>query len=162
MRIRRLAENEWAAWRALRLGALADSPSAFGSSLAREMAYSDADWAERTRGLARGADRVMFVAEAEGALVACGGAFLNGDAAGVVAMWTAPSHRGAGIGGGLLDAIEGWARGAGATRLVLHVVDGNPAESLYVRAGFVRTGAVAPLERDPALRLVEMARAVDG
>lgn len=162
MVIRRLRETEWNAWRDVRLRSLADSPAAFGSSLDRESAYPDTEWVERTRLLARGEDRVMFVADGGGAPVACGGAFLEGDAAAVIAMWTAPAHRGTGLGARILDAVEGWAREVGAARLVLYVVKGNRAESLYERAGFRRTGVEEPLDRDPALMLVQMARAIGG
>jgi hypothetical protein len=46
-KIRTFAENEWAIYKDLRLTALTESPDAFGSTLARELERSDADWASR-------------------------------------------------------------------------------------------------------------------
>jgi len=47
MEIRRIRADEGLRLKALRLRALADSPMAFGSTLAREQAYPDALWHER-------------------------------------------------------------------------------------------------------------------
>lgn len=45
--VRPFSAEEWQAYRALRLGALADSPNAFGSLLEYEQPRSDEDWAIR-------------------------------------------------------------------------------------------------------------------
>src|SRR6516164_7319251 len=50
--VRAFRPDEWRVYRELRLRALADSPDAFGSTLAAEQGGSDEDWAAR---LARGA-----------------------------------------------------------------------------------------------------------
>src|SRR5262249_25805235 len=42
--VRRLTRNEWREYRALRLRALADSPTAFATTLAEARAREDADW----------------------------------------------------------------------------------------------------------------------
>jgi hypothetical protein len=47
--IRRFDRDEWPTYRAVRLRALGDSPDAFGSTLAREEALTDAEWAEASR-----------------------------------------------------------------------------------------------------------------
>ena len=47
------------------------------------------------------------------------------------------AHRGRGIGRQLLDALAQVARDHGFTSLSLAVDDGNPAERLYERAGYV-------------------------
>jgi GNAT superfamily N-acetyltransferase len=160
MVIRRIGDDEWEAWRALRLAALADAPWAFSSTVAGESALTDEEWRERTRLLAGGDARAMFVADEAGALVACGGAFPDGaGSVAVTSMWTAPSHRGRGLARRLLTAIEEWARARGARRLVL---DGNAAESVYARAGFGRTGNAEPMRRDAGLLMVEMERLLEG
>ncbi|HWK42366.1 MAG TPA: GNAT family N-acetyltransferase [Croceibacterium sp.] len=51
-----------------------------------------------------------------------------------------PELRGRGIGGMLLDRTIAAAHARGATRLFLEMRDGNPAESLYRRHGFVPVG----------------------
>jgi hypothetical protein len=65
-RIRTFVPHEWSTYRDLRLRALADSPDAFGSTLAEEQDRSDAEWSRR---LASGADsrsNLPLVAEVRG------------------------------------------------------------------------------------------------
>lgn len=52
----------------------------------------------------------------------------------------APEFRGAGVGSRLLARFAEAARARGATRLLLEMRRGNPAESLYLRHGFVAVG----------------------
>src|SRR5215468_326858 len=61
--IRQIRADESGPLRALRLHALADAPMAFGSTLAREEAFTDEIWRERARHSAVGEDRVTYVAE---------------------------------------------------------------------------------------------------
>ena len=62
-RVRQIRADEGPRLRALRLRALADSPWAFGSTLAREEAFTDNVWQERAALSAAGEDRVTFIAE---------------------------------------------------------------------------------------------------
>ena len=52
----------------------------------------------------------------------------------------APSHRRRGLGRKMLDALAQSARNRGATRLLLEMRRGNPAESLYRAFGFQAIG----------------------
>lgn len=51
-----------------------------------------------------------------------------------------PEYRGKGVGSRLLHRFAEAARERGATRLLLEMRRGNPAESLYLRHGFVAVG----------------------
>ncbi len=130
-----IGPDDWRDWRSIRLRALAESPSAFGSTLAREQEFAEADWRERTSSSALVYD--------EGVPVAMGAGFE--DEPGqmmVVAMWTEPDCRGQGLGGRVLDAIVSLAR---SRHLVPHLflMPGNGvAGRLYERHGFVRSGHV--------------------
>lgn len=151
---RTFAQHEWAVYKDLRLRALADSPDAFGSTLAQEQNRSDAEWASR---LAAGADSWDFplVAEVDGKPIglAWGRIELSSPAvANLYQMWVAPSHRHLGAGRMLLEAVIAWARAKNASYLELGVTDGNdPARRLYSRAGFEPVGQPQPLRPGSAL-----------
>ena len=154
--VRRFAPDEWELYRSLRLAALAESPDAFGSTLAHERVRADADWASRlSRGSTSSRD-LPLVAEVNGepsglAWVRLGDD--HGNVAHLYQMWVAPAKRSQGVGRALLDAAIAWARGIGAQALVLDVTTGNTvAAQLYHAAGFVATGSEKPLRPGSALR----------
>lgn len=137
--IRRGVPEDWAASKALRLRALADSPAAFSSTLDRELEFDDDVW--RTR-LERAA--TFFAVDPADDFVGTVTGIADPHEPGgrdVVAMWVAPEWRGRGVGGALLDAVVEWARAEGAASIALWVADGNDAaRRLYERGGFVDTG----------------------
>ncbi|MGO8686537.1 MAG: GNAT family N-acetyltransferase [Candidatus Dormibacteria bacterium] len=152
----RLRVADWAAYRELRLAALADAPSAFGSTFERERALGRAEWQARIR---RGG---TFAARAAPDLVGTA-AGIPGEAAGhaeLVGMWVHPEWRGHGVGDLLVRAVIDWATAGRYRALDLWVSVGNdPAEVLYDRHGFVRTGATQPIrEEDPTRLELEMVR----
>ena len=140
--VRVLGVEDWATWRAIRLRALQDSPAAFGSTYARELAFSEQLWTERLGD----PHSVSVLVSEDGRPVGMGGGFP--DLPGflhVVAMWVEPSARGRGMGHHVLDGIRGWADPRGL-RLHLDVYSGNPAaRRCYERYGFVGTGETRPL-----------------
>jgi len=156
--VRRLTQDDWRLLRSTRIAALAQAPEAFGSTLERELAFSDAIWQTRCH------DGAQFVAESAGVVRGMASAFHEDGAPAteqhLVGMWVAPEHRGRGIAALLVRAVADWAADqAGATRLTLCVADGNDAGSrLYKRLGFMPTGTVEPLPSDPARTQVRMSR----
>ncbi|MEV3961292.1 GNAT family N-acetyltransferase [Nocardia sp. NPDC050193] len=67
----------------------------------------------------------------------------------LVSVWTAPRARRTGVSDGLVRAVIEWATQAGHRSLRLWVLDGNrPAEQLYLRHGFLPTGASKPCAAD--------------
>ncbi|QTE28142.1 GNAT family N-acetyltransferase [Pengzhenrongella sicca] len=137
---------QWREVRAVRLAALADSPSAFGSSLQRERQYDEARWREWATSAA------VFVASSRGepAGLAAGVPGDTADARMLVAVWVHPAWRGGGAASRLVRGVEAWARDDGAARMQLWLTDDNTrARRLYAAHGYVDTDRVAPLPRDP-------------
>ena len=141
--IRTFAHHEWAIYKDLRLRALADSPDAFGSTLAKEQSRSDAEWANR---LATGVNSwdLPLMAEVDGEPIGLAWGRIEKptpDVANLYQMWVAPSHRCLGAGRMLLEAVIAWARAKNASYLELGVTCGDsPARRLYTRAGFEPVG----------------------
>jgi GNAT superfamily N-acetyltransferase len=139
--VRELGGDDWPTWREIRLRALADSPGAFGSTYAREVAFTEQDWRRRLSG-----DGVGVLVEDDGVPVGMGGGFP--DLPGflhVVAMWVDPAHRGRGVGHAVLRGVDAWARPRGL-RLHLDVNTTNAAaRRSYEQFGFVLTGETRPL-----------------
>ena len=132
-----------AAWRLLRLESLEESPRAFGSTLAREQAFSDADWQARISDLS-------YIAYDGDEPVGLGGGYRpEPSRIEVVSMWVHPSHRGRGLSRSLLDVIVGIGRAENAT-VELYVDRANAAaRGAYLSYGFVPTGDTMPLSADP-------------
>lgn len=155
--IRTLRADEWAAYRDLRLRALADSPDAYGSTLAAEQDRPAEAWAERLALAATSGRDYPLVADAGVALVGLAWAKRSADDPRVVdifQMWVAPQSRGHGIAAALVREAVRWSREAGARAVRLGVETGNAAAlRLYAREGFVNTGEPVPLR--PGSHLME-------
>ncbi len=140
-----LTEQDWHRAKEIRLRALADTPDAFGSTLAVEEAFPEAEWRRR---LAPD-DRVTFVAEKNGqdvGLVVCAPFEGQPDTAGLFSMWTAPDVRRQGVGGALIRAVTEWAEARGYKQIALDVADTNTAAvAAYARMGFAPTGEAGTL-----------------
>jgi RimJ/RimL family protein N-acetyltransferase len=164
--IRRIRADEALELRALRLRALSEAPTAFGSTLAREQAFPELAWHERAAGAASGVARATFVAEDAGRWV--------GMATGVarhpddlqhspilIGMFVDATQRGRGVGAALVERVTEWARTLGAEKLYLWVTSTNRAAiALYERCGFRRTAETRPLEHTPSLVEALMVRSL--
>jgi ribosomal protein S18 acetylase RimI-like enzyme len=150
-------------FKAIRLRALEDAPYAFGSTLAREMAFSDEDWQAR---LARwnGVAGVGYLAVDAADPCGVAGAIVDPAKparAQLVSVWTAPTHRRLGVGRKLTQEVLAWAQSRGIGELSLKVTEINAAAiGLYEQLGFTRTGRVEPFANDPTLLEYEMTRPV--
>lgn len=151
--VKQATEHDWRQLRLVRLSALADSPSAFASSLDEEERFTEADWREWAR-----SSRV-FIAVADSAPVGVVGAF-RGDSPEertLVALWVHPDHRGGGVASALVSHVEDWGRQDGAERLTLWVAQGNePATSLYESHGFEWSGKRKRLPSSPEVEEQQM------
>jgi ribosomal protein S18 acetylase RimI-like enzyme len=131
--VRRIVPDHWEILRDIRLRSLAESPDAFGSTLEREQASTEADWRRRASG--------PVVVVLDPGPVSVGGLFDSGGVSHVWGMWTDPAHRRRGHARAILDTLipaEG--------PVQLHVNVGNPgARTTYERYGFVGSGVLEPL-----------------
>jgi ribosomal protein S18 acetylase RimI-like enzyme len=154
--------NVWA-FKAVRLQALQDSPTAFGSTYARESQFPDEEWMKRAANM-NGERRVGFLAMDNGAPCAIIGAFLDQpepDIAQIVSMWVAPAYRRSGVGSALIAAVNSWSQTRNARTLRLMVTSSNhSAIEFYKRCGFTMTGKTEPYPNDPSLIEYEMAQPV--
>ena len=147
----------------VRLRALQDTPSAFGSTYARESQFTDADWIKRAT--QRSGERSAGYIAIDGS-IPCGivGGFLdqeNSTRAHLVSMWVAPSYRRLGIGRSLVNAILEWAYKQRACTLQLMVTGNNDsAIRFYQSLGFKMTGRTEPYPNDSALIEYEMSRSI--
>jgi len=156
--VREATPEDWQALRDIRLTALREAPSAFGSTAEREEAFDETRWRARTRVSGHG---VMYFAEVAGLPEPAGmaGIYVEDDMADLVSMWVRPAARGQKVGEALIEATAGWARSRGFATLYLWVTESNaPARKLYERCGFTDTGKRQPLSSDPALTEMKMSR----
>jgi GNAT superfamily N-acetyltransferase len=156
-RIRLIGDEDWTAFRDIRLRSLLDTPDAFGSTYGEESTASENAWRDWAAGRWRNGTAAVFLAEDEGRAVgtATGAAYdaAPGEAH-VYAMWVAPDARGAGVGRALLDAVARWARDRGDSRLQLQVTEANdPARAFYGACGFIETGERVPLREGSELEV---------
>lgn len=150
--VRRIRPDDAMTLKTVRLAALLESPSAFGSTYADEVLRSDEEWAERARAGSIGLDRVIFFAIVDNkvaGLVGGNRANPNAPTVDLVSMWTAPMVRRCGFGRRLIEAVLRWATELGATSVELWVTRGNLAHGLYEAIGFRETGEHQALPSDP-------------
>ena len=98
--------EDWRAVRALRLRALADAPDAFEMTLAQAEQWTDEEWRRR---VAEGDERLIFVEEDVDRNFVGMAVGLFEPAARVVhlvGMFVEPGRRRAGLGRGLVEAVE--------------------------------------------------------
>jgi len=167
--VREVTADDWELMRDVRLAALSEAPYAFGSTYAREAAFTEENW----RGRIGGRSVTLFAfAEPDDAapagtvladtgLAGLAGVYVKDGAADLVSMWVRPSARGLGAGQALVEAAASWAKARGFGSLSLWVTESNaPARRLYERCGFSPTGEGQPLPSDPALPEIRMSRAL--
>jgi len=148
-KIRTLAEHEWDIYKDLRLAALAESPDAFGSTFAKEVQRSNAEWANRLASGVNSSWDFPIVAEIDGQPIGLAWGRIeesNPAVANLYQVWVHPNYRRLGAGHLLLEAVTTWAIGNHVHFLELGVTCGDtPAMRLYTRAGFEPVGQPHPI-----------------
>ena len=150
--VRRITKADAARLKRVRLAALEESPSAFGSTHAAEANRPDDEWVERASSGSEGSERATFFAQLDDEVVGLAGGYREAPSSvtvHLVSMWVAPHARKRGVGATLVDAVIAWAIEMTATSVSLWVTRGNTAaEKLYCSKGFVTTGELQPLPSD--------------
>ena len=155
--VRRAQAGDGPLLKEVRLAALLDAPDAFARDHDEEAAEPDDFWAQTAGTNSSGPDHTTFFGFVDGAAVGIVGGHRVGEAEiELVAMWTRPEHRGAGIGERLVEAVVEWADG---DRVRLWVTRGNDrAQRLYERCRFEVIEEIRPLPSDPCRDEVRMSR----
>jgi ribosomal protein S18 acetylase RimI-like enzyme len=165
--VREVTTADWELLRDVRLSALAEAPYAFGSTYAREAAFTEEQWRGRISERS-----VTFFARAEPAgrmlddrvpdnagPAGLSGVYVEEGAANLVSLWVRPSARGLGAGQALVEAAAAWAKERDFGTLFLWVTESNaPARRLYERCGFTPTGERQPLPSNTTLQEIAMSR----
>ncbi|MCU1463332.1 MAG: family N-acetyltransferase [Acidimicrobiales bacterium] len=161
MRIRSVQRSEVARLREIRLRALLDAPSAFGSTYDEESERALEAWLSWVE------PGVTVIVEDDAGWHGLAAARLDADEQALVhvfSMWVESELRGQRLGERLLGALLEWAWQSGATKVRLGVVDGNDAAmTLYRRMGFSPTGNRERLRSYPSQECVfmEVSRGAD-
>ena len=163
-RFRRVDGSDASSFRELRLRALQSDPQAFGSTYEREAQMPHSRWQTWVDRSSAGDAALIALAEANGVVIGMAGGYQPDGKPHervVWGMWVDPEWRGAGVGYGLVGAVEDWAIQAGALRLVLWVVETNHgAVDLYRKAGFIATGETQALPSDEFLEEVLLSKPI--
>jgi ribosomal protein S18 acetylase RimI-like enzyme len=163
MRVERFGEDDWVAFREVRLRSLLDSPDAYGSTYGEESSQTERAWRDWAAGRWRAGAAAVFAGRRGDGTVVGTATSAEYDAepgvAHVYAMWVAPDARGAGVGRALVDAVAGWARDRGCRRLVLSVTETNDdARRFYEACGFADTGERRALREGSPLQTTVMSK----
>lgn len=163
--IRPMEAHDWPKYRQARLGSLADSPDAFGSTLAAEQDRTPDAWVAQLSAAAVSGQDCPLIAELAGVVVGLVWAKVdatNASAVNVFQMWVAPESRGRGVAATLLREAIKWARSKRARVVQLGVTCGDTsAVRLYLREGFQAVGSPEPLRSGSPLLSQTMRLAID-
>jgi GNAT superfamily N-acetyltransferase len=156
--VRETIVGDWQALRDIRLEALRNAPTAFGSTYEREAQRGEAHWRDR---ISHGGTFLAYLSDLGASEPAglIGGYREDPVTVELVSMYVRPRARGHGVGDALVATVVGWARDQNAAEVHLWVTETNaPARALYERCGFALTGEKQPLPSDPSLGEVAMSR----
>ncbi|HJZ25572.1 MAG TPA: GNAT family N-acetyltransferase [Streptosporangiaceae bacterium] len=156
--VREPVVEDWQALRDIRLEALRDVPTAFGSTYEREVVRGETHWRDR---ISRGGTFLAYLPELSASEPAglIGGYQEDPATVELVSMYVRPRARGRGVGEALVATVIDWATAKQATTVHLWVTETNaPARALYERCGFALTGEQQSLPSDPSLGEVAMSR----
>lgn len=143
-----IGPEDWREFRQVRLAALNDSPSAFGSRHADWLGAPEHRWRARLTDVA-----LTVVARSDGEPVGVVSGTDLGPVVELISMWVAPSQRGTGVAARLIEQVVSWASARGRRTCLMVRDDNVSAIRSYARAGFIDYGVPADWPLDaPAER----------
>ena len=137
--VKKILKSDWQKYRDIRLEALKNEPSAFGSSYITELNRTDKDWQERFSMVEKSdGDRFFHSVCDNNRMISIGGAFRdNNDEWNVVAIYTKSEYRGLGIGKLLMTNILDEFNNRAIKKIFLKVnINQKAAISLYKKFDF--------------------------
>ena len=147
--------EDWEAYKTLRLASLKDSPDSFGSTLDRELNFTEKVWRSRLTPSNNPVHILPLVALSNGKPIGLATGAVHShqeETAHIYQMWVAKPYRGLGIARDFLSRIEAWANELELTSVSLAVTTSNgEAVRLYQSAGFVPDGNTEPLRETSKL-----------
>jgi ribosomal protein S18 acetylase RimI-like enzyme len=150
LRVQRVTDEQWAAYRDVRQASLIDSPRAFWTTWAESAARSDEDW----RRFVASGPTVWLAWEGDrpvGTVALWHADEQPDDEVYLVGMWVAGAARGSGAATSLVSTALDHAAEQGWARVVLDVARENGrAAAFYRRMGFVPTGETGTMPWDPS------------
>ena len=155
-----ITPSDWQLYKKLRLAALAESPDAFGGTLANSLAYTDEEWQARLLPANPPVRSLPLFARVNG--TPCGLAWgrienATPTVAHLYQVWIDPTQRGLGLGKMLLTAFLDWAKAEQVSRAELGVtIADSAAWKMYTRLGFRPCGDPEPLRPDSNLLVQRM------
>ena len=143
--VRALTEDDWEAYRAVRLEALQESPEAFVATAEAEQEFPESEWRDR---MTRSA-RLLAEVDGEAAGIASLGEIRTEDAptvAELFGLWVRPASRGTGVATALVRAGAETARDHGRTHLAYWVGSDNGRAVAFASGfGFRPTDSRRPM-----------------
>lgn len=139
IKIKKIDKSDWKKYKEIRLEALKNDPSAFGSSYELESKRSDEDWQKRFEDSdLQESKKLFYAAQSNEQFVAIGGAFRDeNNEWNIIAIYTKPEKRGMGVGSKLLSSILDDLKGRNIPKIFLRVnVNQAAAVLLYKKLGF--------------------------
>ncbi|MCA9097025.1 MAG: GNAT family N-acetyltransferase [Planctomycetaceae bacterium] len=162
--IRAMQTADGEIYKRVRLSALQESPSSFGSTFAEESKFGDQVWEERAKGLTVPESIGLLAFEGERVCGIVRGSPDEEDSriGWVESMWVDPSVRRRGVGQLLMQELIEWGRSRKLSEMKLEVTSTNSsAIRLYERCGFQATGRTVPYPNDSSLVEIEMLLKLD-
>jgi GNAT superfamily N-acetyltransferase len=141
--VRRCGDEDWADVRRLHIRLALQFPLVVAVDLNKVFGTPDAFWQNFVRTCARAGDQAIFVAVADGSCGGMGHVALEGTLARMDMVFVDGALRRQGLGTALVEALDRWARSAGASELIGFISDASAGGDLATSLGWRRTDGVA-------------------